>query len=165
MMYYNFDPNGPTTLTDAALINPSVSPGGRPRLGIQRGDGATGPGLFSVNRDSVLNALKAQQSNIWHYQFNWSHEAPPWNDVYGAAHFIDMHFVFGNFGRSELSHAVVTDSNEGGRMALSQAMMASIGAFARTGDPNNASLGVTWPVWPKTLIFDASLTDKSISVQ
>ena len=49
--------------------------------------------------------------------------------------------------------------------ALSDAMMRSIGAFARTGDPNNASLGVTWPVWPATLVFDATPTAKAISVR
>ena len=43
--------------------------------------------------------------------------------------------------------------------------MRSIGAFARNGDPNNSSLGVTWPVWPATLVFDATPTAKAISVQ
>jgi para-nitrobenzyl esterase len=44
-------------------------------------------------------------------------------------------------------------------------MMASLGAFARTGDPNApAALGVTWSPWPATLLFDATPTDKSISV-
>ena len=43
--------------------------------------------------------------------------------------------------------------------------MRSIGAFARNGDPNNAGLGVTWPTWPATLIFDATPTAKAIVVQ
>jgi para-nitrobenzyl esterase len=50
-------------------------------------------------------------------------------------------------------------------VALSDAMMRSIGAFARTGDPNNAALGVPWPAWPSTLRFDATPTAKAISVQ
>ena len=44
--------------------------------------------------------------------------------------------------------------------------MASLGAFARTGDPNApAALGVTWPQWPATLLFDATDSYKAISVQ
>ena len=54
---------------------------------------------------------------------------------------------------------------EAGRLALSDAMMRSIGAFARTGDPNNPALGVAWPTWPSMLLFDATPTAKAISVQ
>jgi para-nitrobenzyl esterase len=44
-------------------------------------------------------------------------------------------------------------------------MMASLGAFARTGDPNApAALGVTWPAWPATLLFDATPTERVITV-
>jgi para-nitrobenzyl esterase len=45
-------------------------------------------------------------------------------------------------------------------------MMASLRSFARTGDPNApVALGVTWPMWPSKLIFDATPTAKAISVQ
>ena len=44
-------------------------------------------------------------------------------------------------------------------------MMRSIGAFARTGDPNNPALGVTWTTWPSMLLFDATPATKAISVQ
>jgi para-nitrobenzyl esterase len=45
-------------------------------------------------------------------------------------------------------------------------MMASLAAFARSGDPNApAALGVTWPAWPAKLIFDATPVSKAISVQ
>ena len=44
-------------------------------------------------------------------------------------------------------------------------MMASVGAFARSGDPNAPqALGVTWRTWPSKLIFDATPTAKAISV-
>ena len=56
-------------------------------------------------------------------------------------------------------------ANRGGRLDLSDAMMKSLGSFARTGNPNDATLGVTWPAWPRKVIFDASLTTKAISVQ
>jgi para-nitrobenzyl esterase len=50
-------------------------------------------------------------------------------------------------------------------VALSDAMMRSIGAFARAGDPNNPALGVTWPTWPSVLLFDATPATRAISVQ
>ena len=71
--------------------------------------------------------------------------------IYGAAHAFDLPFAFGNFGPSLYANIMNTTANQPGRLALSDAMMRSIGAFARNGDPNNASLGVTWPVWPATL--------------
>ena len=58
-----------------------------------------------------------------------------------------------------------TTANKRGRPDLSDAMMKSVAAFARNGDPNNAALGVTWPTWPQKLIFDATLISKLISVQ
>jgi para-nitrobenzyl esterase len=48
-------------------------------------------------------------------------------------------------------------------MALSQAMMDSLGAFARSGDPNHAGLGVSWQPWRKQLIFDASASQLTVS--
>jgi para-nitrobenzyl esterase len=101
---------------------------------------------------------------VWHYQFNWAQEPTPWNEVYGAAHAFDLPFLFGNFGPSVFSNAVNSAANKPGRLALSAAMMASLGAFARTGNPNNTALGVTWQSWPKKLVLDASLTQASISV-
>jgi len=102
---------------------------------------------------------------VWYYRFDWARAPPPWNDVYGAAHVFDVPFVFGNFGPSLFSNVICSKANERGRRALSEAMMASIAAFARNADPNNESLGVNWPTWPKTLVFDATLTEKAISVQ
>lgn len=37
--------------------------------------------------------------------------------------------------------------------------------LARTGNPNEAALGVTWPAWPRKVICDASLIAKAISVE
>ena len=57
-----------------------------------------------------------------------------------------------------------TTANKPGRLELSAAVMQTMSSFARNGDPNNTSLGVTWATWPRTLKFDASPTAKSISV-
>jgi para-nitrobenzyl esterase len=72
--------------------------------------------------------------------------------------------VFGNFGPSLFSNVIASTANRSGRLALSQAMMASRGAFARRGDPNApAALDTHWPTWPSILLFDADLADKQIS--
>ena len=57
------------------------------------------------------------------------------------------------------------DANKPGRLMLSRAMMSSVAAFAKSGNPNNPALGTTWPAWPQTLIFDATLRDQKISIK
>jgi len=75
-------------------------------------------------------------------------------------------FLFGNFGPSLFSNVAFSTANRPGRLALSKAMMRSLAAFARNGDPNApAALGTTWPTWPSTLVFDATLTKTEISVK
>jgi para-nitrobenzyl esterase len=111
---------------------------------------------FDPLRDSVLNALRSQQDDVWHYRFDWSQQPAPFNDVFGAAHAFDLYFVFGNFGPSVLSRLLFSRANEPGRLALSDALMRSIGAFARTGNPNHAALGTPWPPWPRSLWLDAT---------
>jgi para-nitrobenzyl esterase len=161
----NYNPNAAPTLTDADLINPLYLPVTAAGTGYNAKTDLLNSLFFIPSRNNVLNALLSQQPNVWYYQCNWSLEPQPWNDVYGAAHAFDLPFIFGNFGPSVFSNAVNSTANRPGRLDLSNAMMSSIAAFAKNGDPNNAALGVTWPAWPKTLIFDATLTNKSISVQ
>jgi para-nitrobenzyl esterase len=121
--------------------------------------------FFIPSRDNVLNALKSQQADVWYYRFDWDEEPAPFDDIYGAAHAFDLPFVFGTFGPSLFSNVANSTANRPGRLALSEAMMKSLGAFARHGDPNTPALGVGWPTWPSTLLFDATKTEKAISVQ
>ena len=86
--------------------------------------------LRRASRDSMLNALKAQQNDVWYYRFDWDEEPAPWNDIYGAAHAFDLPFVFGNFGPSLLANFTDTVANKPGRLDLSAAMMQS--AWARS---------------------------------
>jgi para-nitrobenzyl esterase len=164
-MMAQFDPDAPATLTVNDLINPFYLPVAAPGTGYNARLALLNNLFFIPNRDVMLNALKARQPDIWYYQFNWDKMATPWNDVYGAAHAFDLPFVFGNFGPSLFSNVIAGSANAGGRHALSEAMMQSIAAFARSGNPNNPVLGVEWPVWPQKLLFDAGLADKSLSVQ
>jgi para-nitrobenzyl esterase len=122
--------------------------------------------FFVASRDNVLNTLKAQQPDVWAYRFDWDEEPAPFDDIYGAAHAFDLPFVFGNFGPSLFAHVIASQANAPGRLALSRAMMASLGAFARSGDPNApAALGIEWPTWPAVLRFDATPAQTAISLQ
>lgn len=161
----NFNPDAQSTLTEADILDPAYVPSGTPVTGWTAKASLLSSIFMIPSRDNVLNTLKARQPNVWYYQFNWAQEPAPWNTIYGAAHAFDLPFIFGNFGPSLFSNAANSTANKPGRLALSAAMMASIGAFARTGDPNNTSLGVTWPAWPSKLVFDATPTQASISAQ
>ena len=117
------------------------------------------------HREQYAVAGQTQQPKVWSYQFNWAQQPAPWDTIYGAAHAFDLPFVFGNFGPSLFSNTVNSAANEPGRLALSAAMMASIAAFAKNGDPNHAALGVTWQPWPGKLLFDATSTQAVITTQ
>jgi len=161
---FSYDPNAAPQSTLAQWIPPQYLPITTPTTGFNAVADKLTNVFFFASRDSILNAAKTQQSSIWYYRFDWDEEPAPFNDIYGAAHAFDLPFAFGNFGPSLYANISYTTANQQGRLALSDAMMRSIGAFALNGDPNNASLGVTWPVWPATLVFDASATAKAITV-
>ena len=163
-MMFNFDPDAPPTLTVADIIDPSYLPADKAGTGYDAATALITKGLFEANRDNLLDTMKTRQSNIWHYRLDWAQEAAPWNDVYGAAHAFDLPFVFGNFGPSVLSNVIRGKANEKGRLALSNAVMASVGAFMRTGDPNTPELGATWATWPSQLLLDATPTATKITL-
>ena len=162
---FNYNPEAAPTTTVEQWIPASYLPATTPGSGFNAKTEQLTRVFFLASRDSVLNALKTQQSNIWYYRFDWDELPPPFDVIYGASHAFDLPFAFGNFGPSLYANISYTRGNEAGRLALSDAMMRSIGAFARTGDPNNPALGVTWPTWPSMLLFDATPTAKAISVQ
>jgi para-nitrobenzyl esterase len=164
-MMMNFNPDAPATITEADILNAAYVPSNTPVTGWTAKANLLASVFMAPSRDNVLNTLKTQQSNVWYYRFDWAQEPAPWNTVYGAAHAFDLPFLFGNFGPSLFSNAANSSTNQPGRLALSSAMMASIGAFAASGDPNTPSLGVTWQPWPAKIVFDATLTQPKISAQ
>ncbi|MDM0013236.1 carboxylesterase family protein [Variovorax sp. J22P168] len=161
----NFDPDAPTTLTVADIVDSVYLPVTTPGTGYNARTQLITQGLFEANSQSLLAALKSQQSNVWRYRFDWAQSPAPWNDVHGAAHAFDLGFMFGNFGPSLLASVSYSKANRPGRIALSNAMMASIGAFMRNGDPNSAALGADWKPWPSKLLLDASPAAASITLQ
>jgi para-nitrobenzyl esterase len=155
----NFDPDAAAQpLTSADIIDTSYLPVDTAVTGYNAKTRLITKLLFEANRDNLLDTMKTRQSNLWSYRLDWAQEAYPWNEVYGAAHAFDLPFVFGNFGPSVLSNTIGGKANEKGRLALSAAVMASVGAFMRNGDPNTPELGATWAPWPSKLLFDATLT-------
>jgi len=164
-MMANFNPDAAPTLTEADILDPAYVPSNTPVTGWTAKTTLLSNIFMIPSRDSVLNALKTQQPNVWYYQFKWAQEPTPWNTIYGAAHAFDLPFLFGNFGPSLFSNAIASTANKPGRLALSSAMMAGIGAFARNGDPNNAALGATWQAWPSKLIFDATPAAATVTTQ
>ena len=162
---FSYQPDAPPTVTVDQWIPAAYLPVTAPTTGFNARTDLLNSIFFIASRDNLLPALKAQQASVWYYRFDWDEEPAPWNDIYGAAHLFDLPFVFGNFGPSAFANVIASTANRPGRLALSEAMMKSLAAFARVGDPNDASLGVTWPTWPGKLIFDATKTAKAISVQ
>jgi len=163
--HFSYRPNDPAQTTVQQWIAPGYLPVNAPVTGFTARAEQFNRIFFLASRDNILNALKAKQPDVWYYRFDWDEQPAPWNDIYGAAHLFDLPFVFGNFGPSLMANIMNTTANRPGRLALSDAMMRSIGTFARRGDPNNDALGVYWPVWPSGLVFDATQTEKNITVQ
>lgn len=162
---FNYKPNDPPQVKIEDWLVASYLPVDKPVTGYTARTDLLNRIFFLNSRDNILAAIRSQQAELWYYQFDWSLEPAPFDDIYGAAHAFDLPFIFGNFGPSLFANVVNSNANRPGRLALSNAMMRSLGAFARRGDPNDASLGVAWPVWPATLHFDATLTRKAITVQ
>jgi para-nitrobenzyl esterase len=164
-MAFSYDPNAAPQTTVEQWIPAVYLPTDTPVTGFTARTELLNQIFFGASRDSMLNALKSQQQEVWYYRFDWDEEPAPFNEIYGAAHAFDLPFLFGNFGPSLLANFANTTANQPGRLDLSDAMMKSVGAFAYNGDPNNPALGVTWPTWPAKLIFDATPTAKVIVVQ
>lgn len=161
----NYRPDAPAATAIGDIIHSYYLPADTAATGWNARTAMLGNGLFGLSRDNVLSTLKTQQDKVWAYDFRWAQQPAPWNTIYGAAHAFDLPFLFGNFGPSLFANVTNSAANRPGRLALSGAMMASLGAFARTGDPNNASLGRTWPGWPSRLVFDATQTQAVIGAQ
>jgi para-nitrobenzyl esterase len=163
MKDYNPDAAPATAIGD--IIDAFYLPADTVGTGWNARTGILGAALFGANRDNALNTLIAQQPQVWYYEFKWAQQPAPWNTIYGAAHAFDLPFLFGNFGPSLFAGVTNSTANKPGREALSAAMMASLAAFAKNGDPNHAALGTAWQPWPARLLFDATPSQAVITAQ
>jgi para-nitrobenzyl esterase len=159
----HYDPDGPPATRIEDWIPPQYLPVDAPGTGYDARTEALDRIWFLAYRDDVLDALKSRQPAVWYYRFDWDELPAPFDAIYGAAHTFDLPFVFGNFGPSLHANIMFSRANAPGRLALSRAMMASVAAFARSGDPNTPALGTRWEPWPARLLFDADRRQARIS--
>lgn len=158
-----YDPEAAPQTSIEEWIPKAYLPASTPRTGFDARAAELDRIWFSAIRDDVLNALRTQQSQVWAYEFEWDALPPPFDTIFGAAHTFDLPFVFANFGPSLYSRILFTRANERGRLALSKAMQARLGAFVRTGNPGDPSFDTSWPAWPARLVFDADANAAKIS--
>ena len=162
---FQYKPEGTPGTRVEDWIPASYLPADTPRTGFDARTQELNRIWFEAIRTDMLDALKSRQPAVWLYQFDWDELPKPFDQIFGAAHTFDLPFVFGNFGPSLFANFSFNKANRSGRLALSESMIKSIGAFAANGNPNNPALGTDWPGWPSRLIFDASPDAARISVR
>lgn len=96
--------------------------------------------VFRILALRLAEGQVRQGAPVWMYRFDW--ESPAFGGVLGAAHAMDIPFVFNTLDMP-LSRLFTGDSPT--RQQLSDLMHASWAAFIRDGTPALASL----PAWPR----------------
>ncbi len=118
--------------------------------------------------DQATSMTAGGHDAVWAYRFDWDEAGRVWFSDFakllGAAHSIEIPFVFGRFQfLGEADRWVFTAKNEAGRIALSDAMMSYWANFAHTGEPGRGVDGdlPLWSPWPADasgetlMIFDS----------
>ncbi len=127
---------------------------------------------------NVAKSLKAQQDDVYFWLFKWGGigSGPHGYDfIFGPAHATDIPFWFG-WDRDVFGYAFINDPalpyyNKPGRVALQEDMMAYLGQFAATGNPNASGSGLpVWAQWSDTpgalncMSFDGTFTDAVVNM-
>ena len=118
--------------------------------------------------DELASAMQRGGRRVYVYRFDWDELASPagidFPRLLGAAHALELPFVFGNFDNFFLGDGALYDEDNAlSRAALSQAMMSYWVQFARTGDPARGLRGELpeWRGWrakdaaPEFLVLDS----------
>jgi para-nitrobenzyl esterase len=117
----------------------------------------------ATGADEVATAMVASGArDVFVYRFDWDEEptilGTPLARMVGAAHGLEIPFVFGHFAMGREASRLFTAENEPGRRELSAAMMSYWAAFARTGRPERGDgARPEWPAWsatPEYLVLD-----------
>jgi para-nitrobenzyl esterase len=103
-------------------------------------------------------------TRVFVYRFDWDEEPRFWGTdlafLLGAAHGLEIPFVFGHFDLGRLGNRLFTHENLEGRIALSEAMLSYWAAFAAAGNPGRGLTGhlpdwLPWdPAAPRFLVLD-----------
>jgi para-nitrobenzyl esterase len=127
------------------------------RSQVWKATGADGPA-------EVLS--RSQAPGVWVYRFDWDEEptvrGADLSFLLGAAHALEIPFVFSQFDVGDMGRRIFTEANRAGREALSAQMMSYWVEFARSGDPGRGREGAAprWAPWregagaPGFLVFD-----------
>jgi para-nitrobenzyl esterase len=104
--------------------------------------------------DMPATAMRRTQGpSVFVYRFDWDEEPSSiFADLpalIGAAHAVEIPFVFGHFQFGRLGNAMFTEENLAAREALSEAMVSYWSEFAYTGDPGSGRHGdlPRWTPW------------------
>jgi para-nitrobenzyl esterase len=103
--------------------------------------------------DSLASYMRAAGNpNVYAYRFDWDEEGSTFgydlSKALGAAHGLEIAFVFGSFDRASSALGDIYAASEG-RDGLSASMMSYWSQFARTGDPGRGRDGAEteWLAW------------------
>ncbi|HKY90309.1 MAG TPA: carboxylesterase family protein [Nevskiaceae bacterium] len=139
----------------------------------------------ALSVDEVLPILAASQREpVFAYRFDWDEWPYAWmtwpvdlTALMGAAHGLDVGYVFGDVGGVVSSPMAQSRANEAGRLALRKAMMSYWGNFAHTGMPGRGRDGrqPEWTPWQasgnRVMLLDTPaaggprMSDASITAQ
>ncbi|MGH7336919.1 MAG: carboxylesterase family protein, partial [Myxococcota bacterium] len=110
---------------------------------------------------------RVQGPSVYAYRFDWDEEpsvlGADLSRMLGAAHVMEVPFVFGYWNLGANSKLLFDDDNAPAREALSDAMQSYWGQFAWTGSPGRGRDGKqpAWTAWdpsgpaaPKYIVFD-----------
>ncbi|HZP41336.1 MAG TPA: carboxylesterase family protein [Candidatus Binatia bacterium] len=107
----------------------------------------------AASADAPATAMSRVEPSVFVYRFDW-HDEPTilgadLSKMLGAAHALEIPFVFGHFDMGTEGNRLFTPANEPGRLALSRAMMSYWAAFARDGAPGRGTRGdlPAWDPW------------------
>jgi para-nitrobenzyl esterase len=119
--------------------------------------------------DAPAAAMRASgQHDVFAYRFDW-HDEPTVlgadvSRMLGAAHGIEVPFVFGHFDIGPLTSWVYDARSAPSRGLLSAAMMGYWTTFARTGTPNGGTSDLpTWSPAPAFMVLDAPVSSLHMS--
>jgi para-nitrobenzyl esterase len=95
---------------------------------------------------------RVQGPSVFAYRFDWDEEpsvlGTDLGEMIGAAHVIEVPFVFGHWDLGPNSKRLFDEDNAPARLALSQKMQSYWGRFAWTGSPGRGRDGVQ-PAWSR----------------
>ncbi len=98
----------------------------------------------------AMRLRRVQGPSVYVYRWDWDEEPrvllADLSEMLGAAHGLEIPFVFGHFELGRAGNVLFDEENLEGRVALSNAMMSYWGEFAWNGDPARGG-GDSLPRW------------------